>query len=173
MEINYKAIEITTEEALKDVLFTLGRDDRYFLYRGQSNYKWELKTSLERKLENLGITEMDIGKYETLVVEECQIKDSNSFPIEPISTTQHYGGDTRLIDFTHRFSVALFFAFCDLPSQPVSVWAISRRYMPFISYEQIKYSKGSLDLFEIDFQRRLQEEKVWDYYKLFKLSTIS
>lgn len=164
MELNYKIIEITTEAALKDALFTLSGKDKYFLYRGQSNNNWSLQTSLERKLENLNKTEMDIGKYEKLVVEECQNKDSNSFPIEIISKIQHYGGATRLIDFTHQFPVAVFFAFCDFPSQNVSIWAISRRDIPYISYKQLEYNKGDLDLFEIDFQRRDQEEKVWDFY---------
>lgn len=164
MELNYKIIEITTEAALKDALFTLGGKDKYFLYRGQSNNNWSLQTSLERKLENLNKTEMDIGKYEKLVVEECQNKDSNSVPIEIISKIQHYGGATRLIDFTHQFPAAVFFAFCDFPSQNVSIWAISRRDVPYISYKQIEYNKGDLDLFEIDFQRRDQEEKVWDFY---------
>lgn len=81
MELNYKIVEITTEVALKDALYTLGGKDKYFLYRGQSNNNWSLQTSLERKLENLNKTEMDIGKYEKQVVEECQNKDSNSFPI--------------------------------------------------------------------------------------------
>ncbi len=164
MELNYKIIEITTEAALKDALFTLSGKDKYFLYRGQSNNNWSLQTSLERKLENLNKTEMDIGKYEKLVVEECQNKDSNSSPIEIISKIQHYGGATRLIDFTHHFPVAVFFAFCDFPSQNVSIWAISRRDIPYISYKQLEYNKGDLDLFEIDFQRRDQEEKVWDFY---------
>ena len=164
MESNYKLIEITTEAALKDALFTLGGKDKYFLYRGQSNYNWSLQTSLERKLEKLKINEMDIGKYEKLVVEESQNKGSNSFPIEIISKIQHYGGATRLIDFTHQFPVAVFFAFCDFPSQPVSVWAISRRDIPYISYKQIESNKGNLSLFEIDFQRRYQEEKVWNFY---------
>jgi len=58
----------------------------------------------------------------------------------------------------------VFFAFCDFPSQPVSVWAISRRDIPYISYKQIESNKGNLSLFEIDFQRRYQEEKVWNFY---------
>lgn len=58
----------------------------------------------------------------------------------------------------------MFFAFCEFPSQNVSIWAISRRDVPYISYKQIEYNKGDLDLFEIDFQRRYQEEKVWDFY---------
>ena len=111
MKSNYMLIEITTEAALKDALFALGGKDDYFLYRGQSNYNWSLQTSLERKLEQLKMNEMDIGKYEGLVVEECQNNGSNSFPIEIICKIQHYGGATRLIDFTHQFPVAVFFCF--------------------------------------------------------------
>ncbi len=164
MESNFKLIEITTEAALKDALFTLGGKDRYFLYRGQSNYDWSLQTSLERKIEKLDINKMDIGKYEKRVIEESRKTGSNLFPIEILSKIQHYGGATRLIDFAHQFPIALFYAFCDFPSQPVSVWAISRRDIQYISSMQIDSSKGNLELFEIDFQRRYQEEKVWDLY---------
>lgn len=58
MEVNIKIIEITTEAALKDALFTLSGEDKYFLYRGQSNNNWSLQSTLERKLENLNISEI-------------------------------------------------------------------------------------------------------------------
>lgn len=49
MECTYKIIEITTEEALKNALFSFSGDNRYFVYRGQADSNWTLKTSLERK----------------------------------------------------------------------------------------------------------------------------
>ena len=112
----------------------------------------------------INTSSVDIKKYEERVVQEVKNKGSKLKPIEIIAEIQHYGGSTRLIDFTREFAFALFFAFCDFPRDSASVWALSKKNLPFMGNYEINETDGDLSLFEIDFQRRFEEEKVFQFY---------
>ena len=165
MEVDYNVVKITNEEALKNSLLCFS-DNIYFAYRGQANCSWTLQPSLERKVNALKLSSFDVNKYESKIVEDHKnSKITDISPIEIITEIQHYGGATRLIDFTHNYPIALFFAFCDFPKDCSTVWAISKKNIPFIGHYQILEHDGELKLFEIDFQRQYEEEKVFNLKK--------
>ncbi|MFX1256506.1 MAG: FRG domain-containing protein [Promethearchaeota archaeon] len=163
MIFNSYIIEITTSEALNHVFFT-SSGNRDFVYRGHTDSTWRLQSTLERKLEKLKNSNIDIREYEKKVIEASRAQEKILTPIQIMAEMQHYGGATRLIDFTLAFEIALFFAFCDFPTKAASVWAISKNNLPFIGESQILEHRGELSLFELDFQRALEEQKVFDFY---------
>lgn len=166
MKCKYKIIKITNEESLKNTLFIFS-GDTHFVYRGQGDCIWTLQTSLERKINALNISSFDINGYESRIIQEYSdfFNDrANLLPINIIANIQDYGGATRLIDFTREFAIALFFAFCDFPSRCASVWALSRNNLPYVSKAEIDKHNGELRLFELDFQRNLEEEKVFQFF---------
>lgn len=163
MDIDYYLVRITTEEALKNTFQCFSGN--YFVFRGQTDSSWTLKTLLERNIESLKLSSSNIGEYETRLIKDYMNNKKTEFnPIEIISDIQHYGGATRLIDFTHNYKVALFFAFCDFPKDFSTVWAISKNNLPFIGDYQIQEHHGELSLFDIDFQQQYEENRLFDFY---------
>lgn len=101
-----------------------------FIFRGQGDSKWGLKTSLERLVESrhssLLRNDLYCHIYEWEMLKEFQWKypsyEKNLIPqsdeyIEWLSIMQHYGAPTRLLDFSYSMYVALFMAmdnaYCD------------------------------------------------------------
>ena len=101
----------------------------YFYFRGHSNSQWVLSSSLERLCYD-EITEEEedidaayignINYYENDLLKTLQrelptylssikIPELNDYA-GWLALIQHYGGNTRLLDFTESFYIALFFA---------------------------------------------------------------
>jgi hypothetical protein len=98
-------------------IFVLAERLDFHVFRGQGQ-DWEIKSRLARILEKLKV---EVGNYknrEHNIIDEfkARIELYRDFNIntkdyvECCSLIQHYGGPTRLIDFTDSFFVALFFA---------------------------------------------------------------
>ena len=123
-----------------------------YLFRGQSQLDWELKTSLERFLELFHQNDKD--KYdenarrglENYLLEEFQRRyhhysakepEIDKSPIEWWALMQHYGVPTRLLDWTYSFYAALFFALEDLDNdvdkrnveKEAAVWVIDHEWL--------------------------------------------
>ena len=94
-----------------------------FVFRGQGNSNWRIKSSLERLIERFYLTDIQNKVYpsgfETEMLREFQWKYPNyetaNIPkenevIEWLSIMQHYGSCTRMVDFTFSPYVALFMA---------------------------------------------------------------
>jgi hypothetical protein len=105
---------------VKDIsdIFVLAERLDFHVFRGQEQQDWEIKSRLARILEKLKV---EVGNYknrEHNIIDEfkARIELYRDFNIntkdyvECCSLIQHYGGPTRLIDFTDSFFVALFFA---------------------------------------------------------------
>lgn len=96
--------------------------DRTYIYRGQHDSRWELKSSLQRAIENkidLKREEESINKFyeaiKSYFPEDYKFTDNQ---LEAIA--KHYGFNSELIDFTTSLPIAAFFAlggekFYDLP----------------------------------------------------------
>lgn len=101
-----------------------------WLFRGQADARWQLKTSLER---------VHYAAEPGASMQEREEEALNSFrrqalhhlehipidDLEWLSLIQHHGGPTRLLDFTHSFYVAAFFAM-EEADETATIWAVNQ-----------------------------------------------
>ncbi len=111
----------------------------WWLFRGMSRH-CDLKTSLERMLDEAGIDLAEAPDYERKLMKE--FKRRAHFYLHQLPATgdvlgwlalmQHHGAPTRLLDWTYSFFIAAFFALADAVSnppekrEPAIVWALYR-----------------------------------------------
>ena len=120
-------------------------DGEQWVFRGQKDSTWPLKTTLERAFANVfpsSVEEQevalpDVGKLEVGLLRkfqrECHRFRLSSAPAEDdilewLAWMQHYGAPTRLLDCTYSFLIAAFFAVenaGDVPNRPSAVWALN------------------------------------------------
>lgn len=120
-----------------------------FIFRGHSNSTWHIESSFERE-HNKHACDIPIGKAESDAIEFFEKRahlydlavSANSKLDDILSTMQHYGCPTRLIDFTHSLYVATYFAVSDIPenSTHYSIWAIN--------YDRLSHAHRTLNLNE-------------------------
>jgi len=112
------------------------------VYRGQSNFEWELETSLYRMVnQNHAGLNNEFEFEDRLHAERMSLKTfkarahfylknlpKNSDSISWLSTMQHHGAPTRLLDFTQSLYIALYFAIIDTKSD-ACIWAIDESWI--------------------------------------------
>jgi hypothetical protein len=138
---SYRTVKIGSARRLlayADNLPTVKRP-QWWLFRGTSQ-PFRLKTSLERALEDAGVSLAAAGEIEQQMLKEFK-RRAHSY-IHPLPNRgdvlgwlglmQHHGAPTRLLDWTYSFYVAAFFALAEaisLPAtkrRPAVVWALYR-----------------------------------------------
>lgn len=80
-----------------------------WILRGQTDWKWTLKTTLERSAENMGIGFVELPKLKQGMIRKFKRQYahfSSDLPsdddyIEWLSIMQHFGAPTRLLDFSY------------------------------------------------------------------------
>ncbi|MCX5825129.1 MAG: FRG domain-containing protein [Deltaproteobacteria bacterium] len=101
-------------------------------FRGQSDEGWKLSTKFEREAEKYQCDSYWFKNREKIILQDFQrnahhyvqnLPDSENY-IEWLSLLQHYGGPTRLLDFTYSYYLAAFFAVetSDINS---AIWAVN------------------------------------------------
>ncbi len=108
-----------------------------FIYRGQGDSNWELKSSLERSISKFYPNNVD--NMLSFIEEKTLLKEfmwkyplySISVPkkdelVEWLTIMQHYGAPTRLIDITKSIFIAVYFALAETAFDNSSIWAINR-----------------------------------------------
>ena len=107
-------------------------------FRGQSDARWHLTTTFERAAFNL--ESADRGDLEQKIILEfkrrahhylSKVPEKTSH-LEWLSLLQHFGGPTRLLDFTRSFYIALYFAIEGAQSDS-AVWVVD---ISFLSEEK-------------------------------------
>ncbi len=105
------------------------RPEDQWVFRGHEDANWHLLTTLERQLAKYDISVEHASNYEQQILRDFLRKIGNYEPafapgdaLECLSYIQHYGGPTRLLDWTYSFYVAAFFALA--PAAPRSKAAI-------------------------------------------------
>jgi len=119
-----------------------------WVFRGQSDVNWELSTTFERnmklfspKIEKRFIKVIErnlINSFKGQAVHYLANFPSNDEDLEWLALLQHYGGPTRLLDFTYSLDVAAFFAI-EKAEKDASVWAINLEVIDDELYSSIKF----------------------------------
>lgn len=106
------------------------REHRW-MFRGQMDSKWPIKSSLERAaIDRFDICPKDIPRIEEGLIRQFKrqsyqyVKDIPVDHIEWLALMQHHGAPTRLIDWTYSFYIAAFFALeSALSDSTCAIWA--------------------------------------------------
>jgi hypothetical protein len=106
---------------------------RSFIFRGHRKACWDLSSSFEREYNKYPISQMIDGAEQYSInffkkrahLYEIGIKKDSNLP-DIISSMQHHGCPTRLLDFTESFYIATYFAVND-PNEKgkYSIWALN------------------------------------------------
>ena len=118
-----------------------------FAFRGHACASWKLETTLQR------LRSLEPKNDERLVLEYFQRRGGPLLPAgvdvdtSPTSTwlslLQHYGGPTRLLDFTLSPYVAALFALEKPQDEPAAIWAVQPSQLQFHASQQIAEKWGS------------------------------
>lgn len=140
--MNMKRAYITTEiEHWNDIFRLNQRFMSNFIFRGQGNADWPLKTSLARMVDNHHPNYRDKSMpatYEQEMMNDFQWKypsyEKLHIPkadeaIEWLSLMQHYGSPTRMLDFSYSMYIALFMAIDGSFFQKSAIWALNKNVL--------------------------------------------
>jgi FRG domain len=89
-----------------------------WVYRGHSDIRWPLETTLYRGGQRFRCPPEILADREAWILRQFQRRahhyltdpPSSEQRLEWLALIQHFGGPTRLLDFSHSFYVAAFFA---------------------------------------------------------------
>lgn len=108
-----------------------------WIFRGQPVAHWALRSSLER-LSTAGLVPAHLrDNREEWILHQFQRRGhlvlasppGDNSHLEWLSVIQHYGGPTRLVDFTHSIYVATFFAVEPCMDCDAAIWAVNGPYL--------------------------------------------
>ncbi len=118
--------------SIQDFFSTLSKSPSGWIFRGHANADWLLNSSLQRIAADYKISPRFLRFVEVSMVNMfkrrahhfLKYSPDHSDDIEWLSILQHHGGITRLLDCTHSFYVALYFAL-ESSLTDACVWCIS------------------------------------------------
>jgi len=130
--LRFSELTVTRRRELATLGRKANRSWSRWIYRGHRDANWNLETSLERRLKELGIPLSRADWAEGVLLREFQRGyglHSEGVPpdddLQWLSVMQHYGCPTRLLDWTYSFWAAVFFALeRSEPKAPAAVWAL-------------------------------------------------
>lgn len=105
--------------------------DNRWIFRGQREASWPVSSRLDRECDRFAIPTGQRTNWEYRIVREFKRHYARFGQPEPTSIIewlaliQHYGGPTRLIDWTYSFWAAVAFAVEEMrPCEPCAIWAM-------------------------------------------------
>lgn len=146
-----------------------------WIYRGQRDSNWEIKTSFERLCDSTPIKSADREFVERALIRDFKRSfhhyssncPDDSSTIEWLSIMQHHGAPTRLVDFSYSPYVAAYFAIEDAISNDensmASIWAIDQKWAMETSSELLK-SNSKKNPKQLLKYTDLEAEKHWKHY---------
>ena len=104
-----------------------------WVFRGQGDARWPLETTLYRSALQLHYPSQHLFMAEDWMLREFRRRahhyvadlPAHDDKLEWLALIQHFGGPTRLLDFTYSFYVAAFFAM-ERTGSEAAIWAIDR-----------------------------------------------
>jgi len=120
-----------------------------WVFRGHGDVGYPLETTLYRGSRRLHCPPEILVEREAWVLRQFQrrahqyIKDPPSVDerLEWLALIQHFGGPTRLLDFTHSFYVAAFFAI-EQAEGDAAVWGVNLNRIERILARKLKLRQG-------------------------------
>lgn len=161
----YEEVKAESWNELLSAFHTGIKDPDTWVFRGMRNADWALQTSLDRALSATGIAHEKANKVEGGLLRRFQ-REAQHYSIrqpdqkstlEWLATMQHFGAPTRLLDWTHSFFIAVYFAIFDVTLEPkcadVVVWALDWDWLekeaPFAStFESIYRNDLNWEIFD-------------------------
>jgi hypothetical protein len=133
----------------------LGKGLAGHVFRGQSDAKWLLSTTIERAARRYGFPNGALRNREVMLLNNFQrrahhyVDDPPSLEdrLEWFALMQHHGAPTRLLDFSHSFYVAAFFSM-ESAEQDAAIWALSTEFTMGHTSNLLSETKTMLDLEE-------------------------
>jgi hypothetical protein len=118
-------------------------------FRGHGDAGYPLETTLYRGSQRLNCPKEILVEREAWILRQFQrrahhyIKDPPSVDerLEWLALIQHYGGPTRLLDFSHSFYVAAFFAI-EQAEGDAAVWGVNLSRIERILAKKLKLRQG-------------------------------
>lgn len=130
-----------------DLVFLAGQLPGW-VFRGQSHANWKLQTTLERVCGSTkALREAEqrvLYHFKEGVKRNFDLTRDYTFPIESnvigwLAYIQHFGGMTRLLDFTRAIEVAAYFACADEKEYLTpTIWAINSVFLPLWFQRQLQ-----------------------------------
>ena len=122
-------------ETWEEAVSILSRMPQY-VFRGQASSSWGLSTNLERSCLRNGFSIDFLDNREKVILTEFQRRAhlyiENPPPLdnklEWYALLQHFGGPTRLLDFTNSYYVAAFFAM-EMANNDAAIWALNEWFL--------------------------------------------
>lgn len=116
-EVYYKSATPSVARSVSDIrIFVEKLERQEWIFRGQSNATWGLRSKLNRFEGRVNLTSKQILSYEKKIFSDFKKKSTQHLPYVPksdwdfLALAQHYGLPTRLLDWTSDPMVAAFFA---------------------------------------------------------------
>lgn len=136
-------------ETWEEAVSILSRMPQY-VFRGQASSSWGLSTNLERACLRNDYPTHFLDNRERVILTEFQRRAhlyiENPPPLdnklEWYALLQHFGGPTRLLDFTSSYYVAAFFAM-EMAEGDAAIWALNEEFL----YEHVDKPMGPNETF--------------------------
>lgn len=145
-----------------------------WVFRGQGRAEWPLETTLHREATRVGLFGLNaphlLGR-ESFLIEQFQRfahhyrsdLPPDDDPLAWLALIQHYGGPTRLLDFTASLYVAAFFA-VDATDTDAAIWAINLPTLEIAAYNKLNFFPvGSVSDFRVANTDRLFFHETQDH----------
>lgn len=123
-------------------------------YRGQADARWPLETTIYREANRNGTLEWKSlpSREQWVLYQFRRFAHHYRTDLPPeedlldwLALIQHYGGPTRLLDFSYSLYVAAFFA-VEAASTDAAIWALSLPTLEVASYERLDFwPTGAID----------------------------
>lgn len=176
----YKEIKVKAWAEFKEIA---EKSRLEWIYRGQSNAEWDLKSTLERSniIDNFPEFEDELFNDFTQGA-EFYLADEKlpSTKLEWFSMMQHFGAPSRLLDFTKSPYIAAYFAFeqANINVKEIAIWVVNKIYLyqKAMYYIQEKIDEPSYIRYAYDdktFEKIYKKSKEGDFNCLLPIEPLN